>query len=150
MKVILNTDIPKLGRKGQLVNVKPGYFRNYLGPQDLAALATPTLLERAQEVEAQIAKENEVKKQEAVSRFNALNGKTVNVSGKLNKKGKLYSKVSKDMVLESIKNDFSITLGPDMLKFDSNIKEEGAFDLVINFGFDQVAQGKIKVSGITE
>ena len=150
MKVILNTDIPKLGRKGQLVNVKPGYFRNYLGPQDLAAIATPTLLERAQEVEAQIAKENEVKKQEAVSRFNALNGKTVNVSGKLNKKGKLYSKVSKDMVLESIKNDFSITLGPDMLKFDSNIKEEGAFDLVINFGFDQVAQGKIKVTGITE
>jgi len=150
MKVILNTDIPKLGRKGQLVNVKPGYFRNYLGPQDLAALATPTLLERAQEVEAQIAKENEVKKQEAVSRFNALNGKTVNVSGKLNKKGKLYSKVSKEMVLESIKNDFNITLGPDMLKFESNIKEEGAFDLVINFGFDQVAQGKIKVSGITE
>jgi len=150
MKVILNTDIPKLGRKGQLVNVKPGYFRNFLGPKDLAAIATPTLLERAQEVEAQIAKENEVKKQEAVSRFTALNGKTVNVSGKLNKKGKLYSKVSKEMVLESIQKDFNINLGPDMLKFDGNIKEEGAFDLVINFGFDQVAQGKIKVSGITE
>jgi len=150
MKVILNTDIPKLGRKGQLVNVKPGYFRNFLGPKDLAAIATPTLLERAQEVEAQIAKENEVKKQEAISRFTALNGKTVNVSGKLNKKGKLYSKVSKEMVLESIQKDFNINLGPDMLKFDGNIKEEGAFDLVINFGFDQVAQGKIKVSGITE
>ncbi len=150
MKVILNTDIPKLGRKGQLVNVKPGYFRNFLGPKDLAAIATPTLLERAQEVEAQIAKENEVKKQEAVSRFTALNGKTVNVSGKLNKKGKLYSKVSKEMVLESIQKDFNINLGPDTLKFDGNIKEEGAFDLVINFGFDQVAQGKIKVSGITE
>jgi len=150
MKVILNTDIPKLGRKGQLVNVKPGYFRNFLGPKDLAAIATPTLLERAQEVEAQIAKENEVKKQEAVSRFTALNGKTVNVSGKLNKKGKLYSKVSKEMVLEAIQKDFNINLGPDMLKFDGNIKEEGAFDLVINFGFDQVSQGKIKVSGITE
>lgn len=150
MKVILNTDIPKLGRKGQLVNVKPGYFRNFLGPKDLAAIATPTLLERAQEVEAQIAKENEVKKQEAVSRFTALNGKTVNVSGKLNKKGKLYSKVSKEMVLESIQKDFNINLGPDMLKFDGNIKEEGAFDLIINFGFDQVSQGKIKVSGITE
>jgi len=150
MKVILNTDIPKLGRKGQLVNVKPGYFRNFLGPKDLAAIATPTLLERAQEVEAQIAKENEVKKQEAVSRFTALNGKTVNVSGKLNKKGKLYSKVSKEMVLEAIQKDFNINLGPDMLKFDGNIKEEGAFDLIINFGFDQVSQGKIKVSGITE
>jgi|SaaInlV_150m_DNA_6_1039752.scaffolds.fasta_scaffold70970_2 large subunit ribosomal protein L9 len=150
MKVILNNDIPKLGRKGQLVNVKPGYFRNYLGPQKLAALATPTLLERAQEVEAQIAKENEIRKKEAVSRFNALNGKTINVSGKLNKKGKLYSKISKDMVLESIAKNFNVKLGPDMLKFEMNIKEEGAFDIVINFGFDQVAQGKIKVSGVTE
>jgi len=150
MQVILTQDIPKLGKKNQLVSVKPGYYRNFLDPKGLAVAATPSLLIKAQEVEEQIAKENAEKKQKAVETFNKLNGKTVVVEGKLNKKGKLYSKISKEMVLASIDKDFSINLGPDTLKFDQNIKEEGAYDLIINLGFDQVAQGKIKVNGLAE
>ena len=150
MQVILTQDIPKLGKKNQLVNVKPGYYRNFLDPKGLAVAATASLLIKAQEVEAQIAKENAEKKQHAVEIFNKLNGKTLVVASKLNKKGKLYSKVSKEMVLAAIDKDFSINLGPDTLKFDQNIKEEGAYDLIINLGFDQVAQGKIKVNGLTE
>lgn len=150
MQVILTQDIPKLGKKNQLVNVKAGYYRNFLDPKGMAVAATPSLLIKAQEVEAQIAKENAAKKQKAVEIFNQLNGKTIIVTGKLNKKGKLYSKVSKEMVLESIQKEFSINLGPDALKFDQNIKEEGAYDLIINLGFDQVTQGKVKVNGITE
>ena len=41
MKVILRADVEKLGHLGDIVNVKPGYGRNYLLPQQLASLATP-------------------------------------------------------------------------------------------------------------
>ena len=40
MKVILREDVPNLGQPGAIVNVKPGYARNYLIPQGLASLAT--------------------------------------------------------------------------------------------------------------
>jgi large subunit ribosomal protein L9 len=40
MKVILREDVPHLGQPGAIVNVKPGYARNYLIPQELAELAT--------------------------------------------------------------------------------------------------------------
>ena len=39
MKVILREDVPNLGRSGELVNVKPGFGRNYLLPRKLAVLA---------------------------------------------------------------------------------------------------------------
>lgn len=49
MKVILKTDIPKLGETGTVVEVKPGYARNYLLPQGLAYEASPANLRRIEE-----------------------------------------------------------------------------------------------------
>jgi len=40
MKIILRQDVEKLGEAGELVDVKPGYFRNYLHPRDMAMRAT--------------------------------------------------------------------------------------------------------------
>ncbi|MHC5310759.1 50S ribosomal protein L9 [Myroides sp. LJL116] len=42
MELILKQDVQKLGFKDDIVNVKPGYGRNYLIPQGLAVLATPS------------------------------------------------------------------------------------------------------------
>lgn len=42
MKIILRADVEKLGRLGDIVNVKAGYGRNYLLPQGLAMLVTPS------------------------------------------------------------------------------------------------------------
>ena len=40
MKIILRQDVEKLGEAGEIVDVKPGYFRNYLHPRDMAMRAT--------------------------------------------------------------------------------------------------------------
>ena len=150
MQVILNKDIVKVGRKGQLVSVKPGYYRNFLGPNDLAVVATAKLKIKAAEVQAEIEKENAEKKAQATAHMQSINAKTITVSGKLNSKGKLYKKVSNEMLIAAIEKDFGFKPAADMLKFDNNIKEEGAFDIIINLGFDQVAQAKIKVVGEKE
>jgi len=69
---------------------------------------------------------------------------------KLNAKGKLYSKVSKDIVIEQLQSQHNQNICPDKLKFNQNIKETGSFDLIINLGYDQVAQMKLIVDGIEE
>ncbi|MEH2047670.1 50S ribosomal protein L9 [Nostoc sp.] len=56
VQLVLNQDISKLGKSGDLVEVAPGYARNYLIPQKLATNATPGILkqvERRRELERQ-------------------------------------------------------------------------------------------------
>lgn len=56
IQLVLNQDVSKLGRNGDLVEVAPGYARNYLVPQNLAVRATPGILkqvERRREQERQ-------------------------------------------------------------------------------------------------
>ncbi len=47
VQVILNKDVPKLGRLGDVVEVAPGYARNYLIPQNIAVRSNPGLLKQA-------------------------------------------------------------------------------------------------------
>lgn len=43
-QIILKEDVPELGMKGQLIDVKAGYYRNYLFPMGKAQIVTPVLL----------------------------------------------------------------------------------------------------------
>lgn len=63
MKVILTESIPNLGQEGDVVNVKPGYGRNFLIPQSKAVLATPGALRSLENQRAAI----EARAAEAVS-----------------------------------------------------------------------------------
>ncbi len=63
MKLILLGDIERLGTKGQVVNVKDGYGRNYLLPRKMALRATPANLKQLETIRTQLAsKEEKVKK----------------------------------------------------------------------------------------
>ena len=97
-----------------------------------------------------LTKKRDEEKANAVSIFNIINAKSLKVSMKLNSKGKLYSKVSKEIVIDQLKAQHDQNVAPDKLKFNQNIKETGSFDLIINLGHDQVAQMKINVEGIEE
>lgn len=72
VQVILSKTVDKLGRNGDLLEVAPGYARNYLIPQGMAIAATPGLL---RQVEQRRAKEQErllAEKQSAEARKTAL------------------------------------------------------------------------------
>ena len=72
VQIVLNKDISKLGKSGDLVEVAPGYARNYLLPQNFAIIATPGIL---RQVEQRREKERQrllAIKQEAESRKTAL------------------------------------------------------------------------------
>ncbi|MEL6580120.1 MAG: 50S ribosomal protein L9, partial [Cyanobacteria bacterium J06621_12] len=58
VSVVLNQSVSKLGRDGDLVDVAPGYARNYLIPQGLASIATKGII---QQVEVRREKERQLK-----------------------------------------------------------------------------------------
>ncbi len=74
VQLVLNQDVSKLGKNGDVVEVAPGYARNYLLPQGLAAIATAGILKQ---VERRREKERQrllAEKQQAEARKTTLEG----------------------------------------------------------------------------
>jgi large subunit ribosomal protein L9 len=103
VQLVLNQDVRKLGRNGDLVEVAPGYARNYLLPQGMAVLATPGLLkqvERRREKERQRLLEE---KQQAQTRKTAL--ETVNrftIAKQVGEKDAIFGTVTAQEVADVI------------------------------------------------
>lgn len=78
VQLVLNQDISKLGKSGDLVDVAPGYARNYLLPQKLATHATPGILKqverrREQERQRQLElREQALEQKEALEKISSL------------------------------------------------------------------------------
>jgi len=125
MKVILNTDVANVGQKGQLVDVKPGFFRNFLTPKGLARLATKNLITKAKEVNAQIEADAKAKEMQAKKDKEMLETKALKLSKKLNKKGNLYSKVSEKDLATAIKEQFELSVSDSNIKISEAIKSTG-------------------------
>jgi large subunit ribosomal protein L9 len=72
LQVVLNQNVSKLGKSGDLVEVAPGYARNYLLPQRMAAIATPGILRQVAQRQEKERQRLLAEKQEAESRKTAL------------------------------------------------------------------------------
>lgn len=125
MQVILLEKIVNLGNLGDLVNVKPGYARNYLVPQGLATVATVDNIKRFEGRRLELEKASDDKLQAAQARATELTGKTVEIAGRASEEGKLFGSVG----LVEISEAFA------------------AKDLVVNKSELQLPEGPIKMIG---
>jgi large subunit ribosomal protein L9 len=94
MELILKNDVPNLGFKDDLVSVKNGYGRNFLIPQGLAILATPS----SKKVLAENIKQREFKEKKVIDEANKLVKKLdkleLKISAKSGTGGKLFGSIS--------------------------------------------------------
>jgi len=94
MKVILTENISSLGQIGQLVNVAPGYARNYLLPQGLAQEATGKNVRELDHQKRMLDKKRERIRQEMLSLAERLNTVKISLKRKVAEDDKLYGSVS--------------------------------------------------------
>lgn len=131
MEVILKKDIQPLGFRDDIVNVKPGFGRNFLIPKGIAELATPS----AKKVHAENLKQRAVKdaklKEEAQALANKLSALEIKVGAKVGGSGKIFGSVGNIQVAEAIKNQ-GIDVDRKAIKIiGGNPKEVGAFEAEI-------------------
>ena len=104
MELILKNDVPNLGFKDDLVSFKNGYGRNYLIPQGLAILATPS----SKKVLAENIKQREFKEKKAVDEANKLVKKLSKLDLKIGAKsgtgGKLFGSISSSDLNSELSN----------------------------------------------
>ncbi|AEK56889.1 MULTISPECIES: 50S ribosomal protein L9 [Acidithiobacillus] len=94
MKVILLERINKLGRLGDVVEVRPGYGRNFLVPQGKAVLATPSNLASFAERKAALEAAEQERLQAAQARAAALADVAVRIALQAGEDGRLFGSVS--------------------------------------------------------
>ncbi|MBC7915387.1 MAG: 50S ribosomal protein L9 [Pyrinomonadaceae bacterium] len=105
MEIILKQDIKNLGEKDDVVNVKPGYGRNYLIPQGFATLATSS----AKKVLAENLKQAQFKqdkiKNDALAIAARLEGVKLTVGAKAGESGKIFGAVNTIQVSDALKKE---------------------------------------------
>ena len=94
MKVILLQDVPKVGKKDQVIEAKEGYARNFLFPKKLAVEATPANMKELQRQEKIRADKAAELKAEAVALGEKLKEMTVTLQVKCGAGGKLFGAVT--------------------------------------------------------
>ena len=143
MKVILKEDIIGLGYKNEVVEVKPGYGRNFLIPQKKAVMATKSALKVLAENLKQQAHKIDVLKAAAQKRANALEGVVVEVAAKVSATGVLYGSVNKNTVSEELAKK-GIEVDRKIITM-RDIKTVGEYEATIHFFKDVEVKVPVKV-----
>ena len=124
MQIILLERIEKLGQMGDLVNVKPGYARNYLLPQGKALRANKANMERFESERAQREADNLTKRSEAEAEAKKMNGLAVNMVRAASEMGQLFGSVTSRDIAEAIA-EVGFTINRSQVIMDRAIKTLG-------------------------
>ncbi len=141
MEIILKTDIKGLGYKNDLVNVKPGYGRNYLIPQGFAVLATDSNKKILAENIKQAAHKAEKIKTEAENIASKLTELTLEIKAKIGDSGKIFGKVTTLQISDALATKgFDI----DRKKISINVPVEGAGEFTAEVDLHREVKTKVK------
>ena len=144
MKIILLKSYENLGKVGEIVNVKPGFARNYLIPNKIASLATEQNI-KALEVFLKSQENKEAKNRinlEALSK--KLNSLTLKFDVQVGEDEKLFGSVTSQMITDELA-DKGYTVDKKEIVLEETIKELGNFKIAINLGYDLDTKIKVKV-----
>ncbi len=103
MQIILQEDVEKLGTRGEVVEVAPGYARNYLLPHKLALEASPANIKRLEKIRITLAKRTATEKEAAEQQAALLNQVTVKFSRKTGETDQLFGSVTSADLADALK-----------------------------------------------
>jgi large subunit ribosomal protein L9 len=145
MQVILTQNVEKLGRRGDIKNVKAGYYRNFLAPQGFAKAATPKLLKWAKKLQEEALKQKEEIIKRAKEFKEKLEATVFKLEMKTTDKDTLYGAINEKKIVELLKEQAKIEIDKKQVDMQKPIKTVGLHTVSINLSEDVKAEIKIEV-----
>jgi large subunit ribosomal protein L9 len=131
-KVMLKKNVAKLGTIGDVVEVKPGYARNYLLPLGIAVEPTEANI-KAIEVERLRFQEQATKDRKAQeARADAVRGKEITISARANEEGQLYGSIGPAQIAAALADD-DVFVEPEHIVLDEPIRKLDKYDVMVRF-----------------
>lgn len=143
MKIILTEDVKKIGKKGEVVNVKQGYFRNYILPNNLGVEANKENLAKLYEHIKQLKKEEDENIKAAMENKEKIEKTEVIIKVKAGENGKLFGSIT-NMDIKKALDEKNIEV--DKKKIDkADIDSLGDYEVTIKLYQQVSAKLKVKV-----
>jgi len=147
MEIILKEDVTNLGYKGDILNVKSGYGRNFLIPTKKAILATSSAKKMLAEDLKQRAHKLERIKNESLELAEKLKGITITVGAKTSTTGKIFGAVGPIQIADAFEKA-GYTVDRKVIVLKDAVKEVGSYtatlklhkEVTVEVAFEVVAE----------
>ncbi|HEX4591174.1 MAG TPA: 50S ribosomal protein L9 [Gemmataceae bacterium] len=144
-QLVLIEDVTHLGKQGDVVEVKPGYARNYLLPNSLATVPTPHNLKLLDKYKIRVQQAREARIADLKVLAEQIQRVNVTVEANATEEGHLYGSVGPAEVAKALRGR-NLPVEPEMVHMDGPIKELGLFAVKLNLGYDIESEVKVLVN----
>lgn len=149
MQLVLTEDVPNLGKQGALVEVKPGYGRNYLLPNGLATIPTDHNLRLIERYKQRVQQAREAKVADLKNLAEQIARLTLTLEASANEEGHLYGSVGAPEISKALKTQ-NLMVEPDMIRLEGHIKECALYAVKIHLGYEIETEVKVLVIRLAE
>jgi large subunit ribosomal protein L9 len=144
-KVILQEDIEKLGHRGDVVDVKPGYARNFLLPNKLAIEATTGNMKALERIRGALAKKTATEQDAAEKQAASLNGVELKFTRKTGENDQLFGSVTNGDIAEALEAQ-GYKIDKRQVQLHDPLKTLGDFPVKIKVFREISAEVKVQVA----
>ncbi|MBD3156211.1 50S ribosomal protein L9 [Candidatus Peregrinibacteria bacterium] len=150
MQVILTKNVDKLGKRGDVRDVKFGYYNNYLAPNGLAFVATPARLKWAEGLQAKAVKAKEEVAKQAEQYKKTLEDVTLTFEEKTTDKDTLYGSIGEKELIAALEDQAKISLDKKQIVMEEPIKTVGSHTVSVQLTDDVTVDISVEVKGNEE
>jgi large subunit ribosomal protein L9 len=145
IKLLLKESVKNVGRVGDLVEVSPGYGRNFLLPRDLAVHPTPDNVKKVEERRKEVERLEKERRDQQAGLIKKLSGVEVTLERRANEQGHLFGSVSATDVAKALQAQ-GYDVQPDDVNLPGKLDRIDTFMVEIKFADDLSTEVKVWVS----
>jgi large subunit ribosomal protein L9 len=145
-QAILLEDVEDLGRRGDPIDVSPGYLRNYLIPRKLAQAATAGALEEAQRRQVATEKAERIREAREAEAASLLSKTVLTIHQRAGEDGKLFGSVGAKEIADAVREARDLRIDRRKVRLEQPIREIGTFMVEIELADGAVAAVKTIVT----
>ncbi|MCL5674969.1 MAG: 50S ribosomal protein L9 [Candidatus Omnitrophica bacterium] len=132
MKVIFLKDFEKIGKEGEIREIKDGYGRNFLIPKGIACYASPSNIKKFEEKNRLRQLKSEKLLKEMQSLQNRLNKISITIEAKTGEEGKLFGAIVSEDIILNLKQQHNIEIDKHQVTLDEPIKQTGVYKVPVH------------------
>ena len=144
-KLLLKESVKNVGRVGDLVEVSPGYARNFLLPRDLAVHPTPNNVKKVEERRKEVERQERERREQQAALIKQLEGVEVTLERRANEQGGLFGSVSATDVAKALQAQ-GFNVQPDDVNLPGKLDRIDTYQVEIKFADDLTTAVKVWVS----